>query len=197
MAIISIFRIVVVGILGVVLASCVSVPEKQQYADITFQHLAPIRLDVGEIRVVNEFRSPLKAPNVEHELPVKLDKSIQRWSQDRLRAVGNSNAYAVLTIKDASVIEKELPKTTGLTGLFTKDQVVSYEFNVNVELQVVTINGSKGLALAQARREKSISEEATLNERDRLYFNQTEIIMQDFDKEMEKNIRNFLTPFLR
>ncbi len=186
---------VFVGLL--LLTACVTTPERPRYAEITFQHLTPIKLNVGEIRVVNEYRSPLKSPNVEHELPVKIDQSVRRWAQDRLQAVGSSGAYAVLTIKDASAVERDLPKTSGLKGLFTKDQSALYEFNVSAELELVSINGSKGLATAQSMRKKSISEEATLNERDRMYFDQTEALMRDFDLEMEKNIRTFLGLFIR
>ncbi len=185
-------------LLGLIfLSACVTTPERPSYADITFQHLTPIKLDVGEIRVVNEYRSPLKAPNVEHELPVKIDQSVRRWTNERLQAVGGSGSYAVLTIKDASALERDLPKTSGLKGLFTKDQAALYQFNVSAEIQIVSINGAKGLAMAVAKREKSLSEEATLNERDRMYFDQTEKLMQDFDLEMEKNIRAFLGSFVR
>lgn len=179
------------------LAACITTPEKPRYAEITFQHLAPLRLDVGEIRVVNEYRAPLKSPNVEHELPVKIDQSVRRWVQDRLQAVGGSGAYAVVTIKDASALEKPLPKTAGFKGLFTKDQSELYEFNVRAEIQIIDINGNKGLAIAQSQRSRSLSEEATLNERDALYFELTESLMRDFDLEMEKNIRSFLGQFVR
>lgn len=181
----------------VLLAACTTTPERPTYADITFQHLSPIKLDVGEIKVVNEFKSTLKSPHVEHELPVKIDQSIRRWTRDRLQAVGSSGAYAVLTIKDASAVEKKMSKSTGLTGLFTNDQSELYEFHIAVELQVVNISGSKGLATAEARREKSVPEDISLNDREKMYFELTEILLQDFDAEMEKNIRAFLGKFIR
>lgn len=193
----GIFRKAGIFVVLFLLSACITTPEKPRYAEITFQHLAPLRLDVGEIRVVNEYRAPLKAPNVEHELPVKIDQSVRRWVEDRLQAVGGSGAYAVVTIKDASAIEKTLPKTSGFKGLFTKDQSELYEFKVHAEIQIVDINGSKGLAIAQSQRSRSLSEEATLNERDALYFELTESLMQDFDQEMEKNIRSFLGHFIR
>ncbi|MBL4906370.1 MAG: hypothetical protein JKX94_02885 [Sneathiella sp.] len=179
------------------LAACTTAPQKQVYADITFQHLSPIKLDVGEIKIVNEFKPSLKSPHVEHELPVKIDQSVQRWVRDRLEAVGGSGAYAVLTIKDASAVEVSLDKTKGLKGVFTKDQSELYTFHIAVELQVVDINGSKGLATAEVRRSKSVPEDITLNNREKMYFELTEILMQDFDVEMEKNIRAFLKDFIR
>ncbi len=180
-----------------ILAACSTAPQRQSYADITFQHLSQIKLDVGEIKVVNEFKAPLKPPHVEHELPVKIDQSIRRWVRDRLQPVGSSGSYAVLTIKDASAIEQSMEKTSGLKGLFTKDQSELYKFHIAVELNVVSINGSKALATAEAIRSKSVPEDITLNDRERMYFEQTEILMQEFDLEMEKNIRAFLGQYIR
>jgi len=178
-------------------AGCVATPVQPEYADITFRHLTPIKLNVREIKVVNEFRPTLKAPHVEHELPVKIDQSVQQWAADRLQAVGNSSAYAVLTIKDASAVEKMLKKKTGVTGFFTNDQSELYEFRVSAELKIVDVNGSTGFVSADAVRAKSVDEEITLNARERLYYRQTEMLLQDFDAEMEKNIRDFLGSFIR
>lgn len=191
-----IFKTIIVGAV-ILLSACTATPQKQTYADITFQHLSPIKLNVGEIKVVNAFTSSLAYPHVEHELPVKIDQSVRRWAKDRLQAVGGGSAYAVLTIRDASVVEKTMERTKGLTGLFTADQAELYTFNVAADLKIVTAGGSKGLATAAAQRAKSVSEDITLNDREKMYFEQTEVLMQEFDAEMEKNIRAFLGPFLR
>jgi hypothetical protein len=179
------------------LSACVTSPERPTYANITFQHLAPIRLDVSEVRVVSEFRSTLKSPNVEHEMPVKIDATVRQWVKDRIEVTGNQNAFAVVTIKDASVIESKLTKQTGLTGIFTNDQSEQYSFRVAVEMSVQEVNGAKGLVTAEATREKTIPEDSTLNVRDSMYFDQTETLMREFDAQMEKNIRAFMPRFIR
>jgi len=191
------FQILMSGLLMIMLASCAVTPERPTYAEITFQHLAPLRLDVGEIKIVNEYHSPLKAPNVEHELPVKIDDSLRNWVRDRIQVTGNQNAFAVFTIKDASVVEKPLEKKTGLSGLFTTDQSERYEFRVAAELKVQEVNGNRAIATADSSRMKTVSEDITLNDREMVYFEQTEIMMREFDVQMEKNIRQFLGDFLR
>jgi len=190
---------VLVGLMAglLVLSGCANTPNKPSYAEITFSHLDPIRLDVGEIRVVNAYKSPLQAPNVEHELPVKIDQSVRRWAQDRLQAVGGTGSYAVLTIKDASVIEKTLKTKKGLSGFFTNDQSEKYDFRVAAELKIETINGEKGLVAAEASRSKTVPENITLNDREMMYFERTEALMSDFNAQMEKNVRAFLGKFIR
>ncbi|MBO6827395.1 MAG: hypothetical protein JJ879_14410 [Sneathiella sp.] len=190
-------KFIISACLMLLLSACVTTPERPTYADITFQHLAPLRLDVGEIKIVNEYRSPLTAPNVEHELPVKIEDSLRNWVRDRIQVTGNQNAFAVFTIKDASVIEKPLEKKSGLSGLFTTDQSERYEFRVAAEVMVQEVNGNKAIATADSSRIKSVSEDITLNDREMVYFEQTEIMMREFDVQMEKNIRQFLGGFLR
>ncbi|TNE35615.1 MAG: hypothetical protein EP348_08480, partial [Alphaproteobacteria bacterium] len=123
-------------LMTVVLAGCVKTPPTPTYPEITFQHLQPLYLNVGEIKVVNEFKSPLKPPHVEQELPVSIDQSVRNWVRDRLRTSGNSGAVATVTIKDASAVETELQKETGLKGMITKDQAQLYKFHVLVELKI-------------------------------------------------------------
>ncbi len=191
----SIFGIFIM--FSLLLSACAETPKEQSFAEITFRHLPPIKLDVGEIKYVSEFKATLTPPHVEHELPVKIDQSVQRWVRDRLQPAGNPGAYAVVTLKDASVVEKKLQKNSGLSGFFTNDQSDQYEFHVLAEIKVVTVNGSKGLVTAEAFQSKTVSEDATLNERDQMFFMKTETLMHDFNKQMEKNIYTFLKPYLK
>lgn len=182
---------------ALLLSACAETPKEQSFAEITFQHLPPLKLDVGEIKYVSEFKATLASPHVEHELPVKIDQSVQRWVRDRLQPVGNPGAYAVVTLKDASVVEKKLAKKSGLSGFFTNDQSDQYDFHVSVEIKIVTVSGSKGLATAEVFQTKTVSEDATLNERDQMFFVKTETLMREFNTQMEKNIYTFLSPYLK
>lgn len=179
------------------LFGCVDAPPNPVYPEITFQHLNPLYLNVGEIKIVDEFTPPLKHPHVEHELPVSIDQSVRNWVRDRLRTTGNSGAVATITIKDASAVEKTLEKDTGLKGLITKDQSELYVFHLLVELKVTEISGSSAFVTAEATRTKSVPEGVSLNEREKTYFTQVEALMRAFDKEMEKNIRTFMGEYLR
>ena len=186
-----------IALMVLLLAACAETPKEQSFAEITFQHLPPIKLDVGEIKYVSEFKASLAPPHVEHELPVKIDQSVQRWTRDRLTSTGNPGAYAVVTLKDASVIAKKLEKKTGLSGFFTNDQSDQYDFHVSAEIKIVTVNGSKGFAAAEAFQSKTVSEDATLNERDQMFFVKTETLMREFNTQMEQNIYTFLGPYLK
>ncbi|WP_169567124.1 hypothetical protein [Sneathiella limimaris] len=185
------------GMVALALAGCAETPNEPNYPEITFQHKPTLNLNVGEIRFVSEFKSPLRPPNVEHELPVGIERSVRRWVNDRLKAVGGSGAYAVFTLKDASVVETPLEKKSGISGFFTNDQSEKYDFRVAGELQIVTINGGRALAIAEATQSTTVPEDATLNERDQVFFQKTELLMREFDVQLEKNIQAFLGAYLK
>lgn len=181
---------------GILLTGCETPPPPRPiYPDITFAHRPPIRLDVARIEVMNEYVPPLKAPNVEHAFPVSIAAGAERWARDRLQAVG-SDGVARLVIKDASATETDLRRTPGVRGIFTTDQAERYDARVEVMIEVRAGNRT-GFASAAAQRSRSVPENATLNDRDRVQFELTDALLKDLDRELERNIYQFLPMFLR
>ncbi|MDP7547904.1 MAG: hypothetical protein QGF20_11470, partial [Alphaproteobacteria bacterium] len=95
--------------LGYLLTACESPLKEVTYPDLRFNHLPVIELDVARIEIVEQYRSPLRAPNVEHELPLAPARAMRNWAADRLRAVGKSG-QAKFIIIDASVKAERLRK---------------------------------------------------------------------------------------
>ena len=176
---------------------CETAVEPRSFPEQTFRHLPPISLDVAEIDIVLLFEPPLKAPHVEHEMPVPPHTAIERWVVDRIRTVGISG-QAVLTIRDASVVEKPLKPLGGIRGTFTKEQSERYDARVEVEISAV---GGRGLRSAKAMttssRSRTVPEDASLRQRQVLWYELTERVMQDFDRTFEAQIRKHLATFLK
>ena len=176
---------------------CETAVQPRSFPEQTFRHLPPISLDVAEIDIVLFFEPPLKAPHVEHEMPVPPHKVIERWVVDRIRTVGISG-QAVLTVRDASVVEKRLKPLGGIRGTFTKEQSERYDARVEVEISAV---GGRGLRSAKAMttssRSRTVPEDATLRQRQVLWYELTERVMQDFDRTFEAQIRKHLAAFLK
>ncbi len=182
-------------LLSLGLAACETPVQVQKLPDLTFAHLAPIKLNVAKIEVVSQYRPPMQAPNVEHLFPTPPIKALKQWAKDRLRAVGRSGT-ARLVITDASAIEAPLQKKTGFSATFTKQQ--SQRYNLSVEARLEVSNGnSRGHTTAYATRFSTIREDASINTRERLWFDLTEAILGDFDAVMEKNMRQNLGAWLR
>ena len=181
------------------LAACTS-PERPRYPDITFGHLPPLRLDVASVEVVRAYTPTSMAPNIEQSFPTPPMQAMERWVRDRLQAVGTSGV-ATVTITDASATESRLPRTDGIRGAFTTDQTERYTARVEmtVEASRVDPDGARrnGTAVAQATRSRTAAEDATMNQRETIWFEMTEAMMREFDAAMATEVQKNLGAFLR
>ncbi len=178
------------------LGACQTPPPVQRFPTLTYGHLDRLHLDAAALEVVSEYTSPMKAPNVEHLFPTPPGTALERWAADRLEAVGR-RGIARFIIKDARGTATPLTIDKGLTGAFKKEQSVRYEASVEVLLEIVDERGfRKGFSAARVTRTRTLTEGATLNERDKTWFELTEALMNDFNAEMEKNVRQYLGGFL-
>lgn len=176
-------------------AACETHVEVPSYAAITFSHLSPIPMDVASREGVIAYAKPLKAPNVEHEFPVDIGATAEGWIQDRLQPTGTSGT-ATLTIIDASVVETELEKETGLTGLVTTDQGHRYDAKLVASLKAVDLNNQRTAeTTVSVKRSQTVPEDATFNEREKIWYELVEKLMADFNTQMEQSIEQHMTLF--
>ena len=178
------------------LGGCNTPPERYEFPELTYAHLPPIRLNVAVIDVLDSYHPPMAAPNVEHLFPTPPAKAMERWARDRLVAAGN-NGGALFTITRADVLEVPLARTTGIKGVFTTDQSYRYDAMLQVKLEAENTSGlRRGSITAQAKRSRTVDEDITLNQRERLWFEMTELLMRDIGTEIEKQINTYMPAFL-
>jgi len=191
------FAAVLAALAGVlVLGSCASPPPPQTFAEITWSHLPPFLFNVSRVDVVTAYKPTFTAPFVEHLFPTPPEKVVRRWIQDRVRADGPAG-WAKVTINDASVKETTLQHSHDLASHFTVEQGEKYEASIDATIEIYGPRGYRdGFANAHAVRTQTVPENATLNERERFWYNLTDGVMQDFNTEMEKNIDLYLKRFL-
>jgi hypothetical protein len=191
-------RLMAAALLLMAVGSCASPPPRQEFAEITWTHLKPYKLNVARIEVVSEFKPTFKPPHVEHFFPVPPEKAVRRWIQDRLVAGGPSGVAKVI-IKDASATEVELRqgKDEGVRGYFTTEQGQRYDLVVDVVIEVYDDRGFKlAYTSARAERTQTVAEDVTLNERERVWYDTTEALMKEFNGVMDKNIPLYLKSVL-
>lgn len=183
--------------LVLLVAGCETHVEVPSYARITFNHLPPITLDVADVSAKTTYQKPLTAPNVEHEFPVDIAKTAEGWVAGRLRA-GGASGSAVLNILDASVVETKLNKKTGLTGLVTTDQGHRYDATLTASLSAEDLTTQRAAeATVTVKRSQTVPEDATYNEREKMWYEMTEKLMADFNTELEKAIDQHMGLFRR
>jgi hypothetical protein len=100
---------------------------------------------------------------------------------------------AKLVIIEGSVVEVPLKKTEGVRGFFTVDQEARYDAKLSVRLDILDDRAFRvGTANAESVRSRSLSEKATLNEREQLYYDLTAELMRDIDAVLDKQIADNL-----
>ncbi len=173
-------------------------PDPVRFPDLTYAHLGAIRLTVARIEIVDAYRPPLAEPHVEHRMPVAPAATLRRWAEDRLVAAGApGGARARFVIEDARVTETELPRTQGLRGVFTTDQGQRYDLRLAASIEVREGAAVAGRAAAVTTQSRTIAENATLDERERLWFAMVEQATRDLTAELERRMRENLARYIR
>ena len=187
------------SILAVVflLTGCATEVQKPGFSQISFAHLQPISLNVARIEVENRYVSPATRPNVEHEFPVSPAAVASNWGRDRLRAVGQSGVARVV-VRRASVVEIPLRRTTGVTGAFTRDQSERYDAIIDMMVELRDADGNvRVTAESTAKRSRSVSENVSLIEREKIWFEMTETMMSDLNTALENQVRIHMKEWIR
>ena len=96
------------------------------------------------------------------------------------------------------LVEKPLKPLGGIRGTFTKEQSERYDARVEVEISAVDGRGLRSAkAMTTSSRSRTVPEDATLRQRQVLWYELTERVMQDFDRTFEAQIRKHLAVFLK
>ena len=177
------------------LAACEVKVAGDSHPPILFTDNAPMALDVARIEVVEQFKPPLTPPHIEHLAPVPPAHALRNWARDRLLAQG-TGGVARFTIVDGSVTRQNLEKKTGLSGLVTTDQSLRYTVMMKVRVDVDAAAG-QGFAEAMASRSQTVPENLSIAERDDILHALIAATAKSLDKELEREIRAHLGPFLR
>lgn len=183
---------------GTLLASCSddAQPGPMLPVSMSFSRYQPIYLDVANIDIVEEYKSPMQEPNVEHLLPYSPAEAMRQWTKDRIRSVGLNNTLQVI-IKDASVVGVELPVKDSLTGYFSPGPDKRYDARLEVELRIYSSGAmSEANVVVVATQSNTISKKATVMERKAAFMGMLQQMMDAANAELEKQIFKYFTRFI-
>ena len=182
------------ALLALALVSCKTPTSRQNYPDITFQHLQPFRLDVARVQIVDGYQ-PDPVDDIGSQFPEAPAAVARQWAQDRLLAVGQQG-QATYTITLVQATQTPLKRSTGVTGMTHKDQSDRYDLSITVNLEVQS-GGKQGAVTAAAARTQTVREDMTLNQREGVLFNLLDVTMKDVNAQMEKLIPQYLGEFVQ
>lgn len=189
------YRTLVLGLLAGLLAACDTPPARQQFADVTFQHMPPFSLDVGSVQVVEAYRPGSDDNGADYPQAPAL--AVAQWARDRLKAVGG-RGQADFTVVEARATRTPLPRSSGLGAALNKDQSDRYDLAIEVRLEAFNpILGKSGTVSERVTRSQTVAEDLTLNQREVVLFNLLDDAMRDLNARLEQSIPHYLAPLLR
>lgn len=185
------------ALLGLIaLAGCSNKPPPDVFPELSWTHMAPIKLNVARIEVVKQYMPSQQPPHVETLAPRTLIDSADRWARDRLQAVGNQG-YARFVITDASIVQTQLPIQKGLSYSFTNQQDKRYDGHVAVRLEIHDAQGGVGgQVAAEAANSRSVPQDVSDHERKEAWYLIVQGAMLDLNAELERNINTHLRQFV-
>jgi hypothetical protein len=134
----------------------------------------PFRLNVAKVEeTVIDFKGP-----VDHQFQITPERALKNWARDRVIATG-AKGTAHFVIKNAAATTSKL----------NKELSERHTVYIEAELQVMDEEGNvRALASALAKRTRTITEDASLNQREKLWHDITRAAMADFNGAMERAI---------
>ena len=174
------------------LSACTTPPPQNAFPEITYKHRPAIRFDVSEVVVERDYTPPLDRPNVDHLMPNPPVILAIKWAQDRLVADGQAHRL-VFRIVDASVVEVALHEDSSLQDMFTVSQSERYDARLAVVVELVEDGGfTRSIVKTEAERSVTMPEDASLHEREQVWFKLSEAVMNDLDAELEKSLYQYM-----
>lgn len=158
-----------------------------------FINSGKIELKVNKIDVISEFTPSFHRPNVEHLLPISIEKTARLWADDRLEAVDpSSSKYVEVIIKDASVTEELEP----VDGIFEKDRT-KYHATLHMIVRIVDANqlSSAGTEV-EAWRELTIPADTVIEDKEKYWNKMVDDLFNDFNQRMDYNIHKYLNLYI-
>lgn len=180
------------------MTSCAPPPKEYDLSPPAFVDRAPIRLDVAEIRVRDDFNPPAGQGHAEHLFPTPPEEAVRLWASQRLKAVGQSRILEVV-IEDASVMETKLPRKGGIQGDFTDEPSERYNATIAVSLRLY--GGERAISEASAQtkvsRMKEVTEKMSVFARRAVFAQMTRDLTKQMDDSLTQQIGQYFSAHIR
>jgi hypothetical protein len=175
------------------LAACAATPPPPSYPDIRFGGADSLPILALRVDTSSSYVPSFSPPNVEHLMPVSPEKMARQWALDRLQPVRNGRAVAHFTILDARVIETKLKVKDGIRGAFTDEPAERYDATLRVRFSLNDPErGYNGNVEAAVNQSLTVQKDASLNDREKAWYELVQKLSETFDRTMSANIRQYM-----
>jgi hypothetical protein len=170
-----------------ILAACASGPPLPPKATLAFEKSSALLVPAGAITLVDNYKPPLVAPNVEQNHEARPAHIPRRWIDARTKAITGAPGAITLTLSDASVIEQPLEVKTDWKHALSRQAEKKLTANLAWRL---SYDGPQltWAAAGTATTTQTVLEESSLNEADADYNAMIESLAAAFDGKLEQQL---------
>ncbi len=179
------------------LAACTATPPAPTYPDIRFGGADSLPIRALRVDVASSYVPSFAPPNVEHLMPVSPERMARQWAVDRLQPVRDGRAVAHFTILDARVTETKLKVKAGLRGAFTDEPSERYDATLRARFSLDDpARGYSGNVETVVNHSLTVQEGASINDREKAWYELVKKLSENFDRAMTANIRQYMSEAL-
>ena len=147
--------------------------------------------------MIVENRPAREYPHVMYRASFTYEQAVRAWAARHFSLSGNSVNSLRITLKDGDIIEKLLPRTRGIKGLFTKDQAAEYGARLEIEVAIIDPNGKVLVATtAKAVQTQTVTEGTTEEEKRGVWSDMIKATFDNLDAELQPRIRMSLAGYV-
>lgn len=181
------------ALIAATVAACTATPPAPVYPDIRFTNENPLPIRALRVDIASDYKPTFAPPNVEHLMPVSPERMARQWALDRLQPLRSGTAVARFTILDAAVTETKLSTKDGIKGAFTDQPSERYEAVLRVRISLDDPSRAyHGEVETAVRHSLTVQEGASLNDREKAWYELTQKLAANFDTAMTSNLRAYL-----
>jgi hypothetical protein len=172
-----------------ILSGCVYAPPASELPELSYANIQPLSLDVGSIEIVNQVF--LGVNNAQPFMAQSPSAALTSMLQNRLKAVGQNRDRLLVTIEEAAITQKFLPKEEGFRDIFFNDPDTGLVgvMKVRVDLKPAIQSQHQGAFVqVSANRSGTILESATAADRERVYLELTENLIRDIQTGLDESL---------
>jgi hypothetical protein len=172
------------------MTGCTVTPPVKE-AGITSLSSEPIRLKVGSVNVVKHYIPTEQPPFIDHWMTPTPMTIVSQWLQDRFLTTGKGGR-ATITVEDASLMESIIPAPQ---TPFSKTQL-KYTGHLAIRLDVWDSEGRpRGAVQGTASAARTVPESLNLLEKEKIWLDLVEEMINQLDRSMTPKITQFLGEF--
>ena len=150
--------------------------------DLSFDNIAPVHVNAGRVRVIDRYRSPMAAPNVEYLFPQPPEAAAHDLIAAKIVPDGVPDRILRVYIDDASVVGKTVSPDDGVMGVFRAAPGMTHHARLSLRFELADRAAPDivlGHADIVAERDLTLPHGVSPNERNMAFFEMEEHLLKD------------------